>query len=44
MNIVLNLQAMSSENEPDDVGASTISIAFVCKDKSTISLFLCLQK
>lgn len=43
MNIVLNLQRLDTE-ETSDSGASTISLGFVCKVKSTISLWICIPK
>lgn len=44
MKWILELQQLLlPEDEPDN-GCSTISIAFVCKKESTVSLLLCVGK
>ncbi|MGE4600835.1 class III lanthipeptide [Bifidobacterium catenulatum] len=44
MKWILELQQLLlPEEEPDD-GGSTISIAFVCKKESTISLLFCMDR
>jgi hypothetical protein len=44
MKWILELQQLLLPEEDPDDGSSTISIAFVCKKESTISLLLCTGK